>query len=419
MRVVVIGAGIVGAAVARALAVAGDSVTIVEAGAPGQGTTSTSFAWVNANSKEPENYYALNVAGMQAHRRLAAAAGAVSVPWFFPTGNLEWCTDSEGEERLHQRVDRLKERGYSIAWVTADQARELEPDLLVPRGVRAIAYFADEGHCQPMVLLSRLLGEAFDMGAQLRTHARVRGVDTQPRGAEVRIETRRSTEAGATGAMAARAPVGTDPAPSRQPGRPAMAEETLAADVVVSCVGRWSSQLLGPDRVPMLGPGRSEASTLGLLAVTVPVPTRLSRIISTPELNVRPDGAGRLLLQALALDPRQTPNPLPDERSRVAEEMADRLGSLFRGAGDTHVDRLYLGRRAMPADGHTVCGWLDDRLYAVATHSGITLAPLLGELVARELHDERVDRLEPFRPDRFRAAVTAAEPQQPRGVGEQ
>jgi D-hydroxyproline dehydrogenase subunit beta len=401
VRVVVIGAGIVGASVARALAVAGDSVTIVEAGAPGQGTTSTSFAWVNANSKEPENYYALNLAGMQAHRRLAAATGAVPVPWFFPTGNLEWCTDDKGEERLHERVDRLKERGYSVAWVTADQARELEPDLLVPGDVRAIAYFADEGHCQPMVLLSRLLGEALDMGAQLRTHTGVRGIDTHPEGANVRVETRHpaeSMEAEATGAMS---------------------EETLAADAVVSCVGRWSSQLLGPDRVPMLGPGRSEASTLGFIAVTAPVPTRLSRIISTPELNVRPDGAGRLLLQALTLDPQQTPTPLPDEHSRVAEEMVERLGTLLRGTGDTRVDRLHLGRRAMPADGHTVCGWLDDRLYAVATHSGITLAPLLGDLVARELHDERIDQLEPFRPDRFGSAVTTAEPQQPRGVGEQ
>jgi glycine/D-amino acid oxidase-like deaminating enzyme len=40
--------------------------------------------------------------------------------------------------------------------------------------------------------------------------------------------------------------------------------------------------------------------------------------------------------------------------------------------------------------------------YVIATHSGITLAPLLGELIAEEIvSGEMSDLLAPFRPDRF------------------
>ncbi len=44
-----------------------------------------------------------------------------------------------------------------------------------------------------------------------------------------------------------------------------------------------------------------------------------------------------------------------------------------------------------------------DAVYAVATHSGVTLGPLLGRLVAEELIDGRSSPLlATFRPDRFR-----------------
>jgi len=55
----------------------------------------------------------------------------------------------------------------------------------------------------------------------------------------------------------------------------------------------------------------------------------------------------------------------------------------------------------IPADGLTVAGHVDDggRLYVVATHSGVTLAPLLGRIAAAEIVDETLNEvLGPFRP---------------------
>ena len=95
MHVVVIGAGIVGLTIATNLAERGASVTVLEQDAPGTGTTSTSYAWVNANNKQPESYYQLNLAGLQAHWRLAEAHHG---DWIVPQGHLEYATD-EAHER--------------------------------------------------------------------------------------------------------------------------------------------------------------------------------------------------------------------------------------------------------------------------------------------------------------------------------
>lgn len=385
MKVAVIGAGVIGASVARELARRGDDVVVVESASPGAGTTSTSFAWVNANTKEPLDYFELNRAGMRAHRMLADAVGAA--PWWFPTGNLEWATDRDGVERLDGRVARLQQRGYDAQRLSHGEVAALEPDVDVPDGCAPV-FFGDEGHCLPIVLLAFLLGQARDAGARVRARSRVVALEEGDHGVRLHFD--------GDGA------------------------ESITADAVVCCTGRWTAELI--DLVPMLGPQDQEAATLGYLATTSPVPVRLSRILTTPSLNVRPAGGGRLLLQALDLDPATSSGPVPDVDSDVARTMLARAASVLPGADGAVVEQLQLGRRAMPADGLTVSGFVphSERVYVVATHSGITLGPLLGGLVAGELHDRPAELLAPFRPDRFRTPVpAAATPAQPRLAGEQ
>ena len=63
----------------------------------------------------------------------------------------------------------------------------------------------------------------------------------------------------------------------------------------------------------------------------------------------------------------------------------------------------------MPADRLPLVGplpWLDS-LYLAVSHSGVTLAPTLGRLVAREVTDQAPDGLlAPFRPGRFAERTT-------------
>jgi glycine/D-amino acid oxidase-like deaminating enzyme len=356
VRVVVIGAGVVGVAVAAGLARRGAEVTALDAGRPGAGTSGDTFAWVNAANKEPESYFALNVAGMRAHRELAGDRA----PWYFPTGNLERATTDEHRAALAARLDRLAARDYPARRLTAAQARELEPDLAPADGDHA--FFPDEAHVLPIPLLARLLADARDHGAALRTHAAVTEVD----GGVVRT-----------------------------------ADGTRHdADVVVSCAGRWTTEvaaMAGAD-VPMVDPELAGSPAVAYLATTSPVPVRLSRVLHTSRLNLRPDGGGRLMLHALDLD--QVADPAAPDPG-VAAEFVRRLPEVLTGADDVPVDAVRIGQRAIPGDGRTVAGFTDPGFYVVATHSGITLAPLLGELVAGEVFGAESAMLADFRPGRF------------------
>src|SRR5918998_24602 len=126
-HVAVIGAGIVGAAVARAAVGAGAAVTLVDAGAPGAGTSGTSLAWINSNSKPPREYHDFSVRAMRAWRRLAADLG--DPDWYVPTGNLTWAVDGEGCAALAQTVGRLRDWGYAVTEPDARTVAGLEPRL--------------------------------------------------------------------------------------------------------------------------------------------------------------------------------------------------------------------------------------------------------------------------------------------------
>ncbi len=87
-KVIVIGAGVMGASAAYRLAQAGADVTVLEATRAGGGTSGISFAWTNAHRKPPKPYHDLNVAGMKAHAALRDEFGAT--PWWHGGGSLEW-----------------------------------------------------------------------------------------------------------------------------------------------------------------------------------------------------------------------------------------------------------------------------------------------------------------------------------------
>ncbi|AGP52345.1 hypothetical protein M271_03575 [Streptomyces rapamycinicus NRRL 5491] len=381
----VIGAGVVGAAVAAELAARGARVTVLEAAHPGAGTTANSFAWINSANKEPEPYFALNRAGIRAHYELAGDGA----PWFFPAGNLEWAVTDRHKEVLAGRVARLTARDYPVEWITAERARELEPDLAGAPSHAVFAFFPEEAYTLPVPLLSRLLGAARDRGATVAGGARVTAIEHGPTGATVIC-----SDGG------------------RHP-----------ADTVVSCAGRWTQEVarLAGAHVPMADPDLAGSATVGFLATTAPAPARLSRVLTGPRLNVRPDGGGRLLLQALDLDATADPGKPYAPDGEIATAMLARLPEVLNGAEGTVVEKVRVGQRAMPGDGFTVAGFPATGVpfYVVATHSGITLAPLLGRLVAEELHGDESPLLKDFRPGRFTSGAVLPPPPPARRPGEQ
>ncbi|MDI5941896.1 FAD-dependent oxidoreductase, partial [Micromonospora sp. DH15] len=59
-HVVVIGAGVYGAAVTAALTRRGARVTVVDAAAPAGGTSGATFSWTNSCGKQPRPYHDLS-----------------------------------------------------------------------------------------------------------------------------------------------------------------------------------------------------------------------------------------------------------------------------------------------------------------------------------------------------------------------
>lgn len=370
MRVAVIGGGIVGAAVAHHLARGGASVTLFEQHHLGAGATGASFAWVNSNGKHPEAYHRLNVEGCAEHQRLATET-TDSPAWYFPTGHVTWAGTPDGVSTLEQRVSRLSTLNYPCRWIDRDEANHLEPDLRIPTGVETIAYFPDEGYVLPALMVARLLGEARDRGAHLAAPARVAAIEASGHAATVVLDD----------------------------------GQRERFDRVVSCTGRWTEELAGTlgAYVPLASEQRPDAPASGILACTRPLPVRISRVLTTPRINLRPDGGGRLMLHSPELDVSAGSATGEEASQATAHELACRLDEVL-DLGQSAIESLRIGRRVLPADGLTVCGFTGEerRVYVVATHSGITLAPLLGRLVGAEMLEESESALlAGFRPDRF------------------
>jgi glycine/D-amino acid oxidase-like deaminating enzyme len=129
----------------------------------------------------------------------------------------------------------------------------------------------------------------------------------------------------------------------------------------------------------------------------------LGHLLHTPRINLRPDGPGYVLLHHGSIDERLTDDFAGTEDPLCAEllQRARRVLPALEGA---EIVEARFGMRPVPADGHSCVGGLS-RLpgyYEAVTHSGVTLGPLVGRLLAREILTGEVDPLiAPFRPDRF------------------
>lgn len=367
MRIAVIGAGFVGVHVAVELARRGAAVTLIDRDDPGQGTTAGSFAWIDASHPGIAPYLELRLLGLEGWHRRRAELGHPS--WLSLTGTTIWTRDPEVAVSLARHVRRLELHGARPERLSPAAAREHEPDLVVPAGIDVVYRFPREGWVHTRLAIAALLAQGRAVGLQLRASTEVSGPSLEASG-EV------------TGVVLA-------------------SGETVRADAVVSCVGRWTQSLLGPAGVdvPMLDPCDPSAQVAGLVVRTTQLGHRIGGVILADGLLMRPAGDGRLLLHSDEIDRGLTEDQAPPG---LAEDLLGRLAPRVRGAERARIEQARVCVRAIPADRIPVVGWARDGLYVVATHSGITLAPALGELVASELIDGRPrDELARFRPTRF------------------
>ncbi|TNF59068.1 MAG: FAD-binding oxidoreductase [Rhodobacteraceae bacterium] len=349
-RIVIIGAGIIGAAVALRLTQAGHDVTVIEAGAPGGGATGRSFGWINASFHQDAAHFALRAEGMAAWRRLDLPG----VSW---PGCLWFEEQGDAFASVHKHLTSL---GYPVEVLESDAIARAEPALAAPPA-RALR-FPGEGVAEAALVAQDLLARATALGARLWSGIAVRGI---------------ADRAGRVGGVL------TDAG-------------AIAADTVLVCAGTGTPGLVGPlgVKLPML-------DRPGLLLTTQALPPLLGHIVVAPGQEVRQLPDGRLLAPTSPNHQGDAAETLADTAETLAEAARARVAALI--GRDIRLTGITLAHRPVPGDGLPVVGPSGpDGLYLAVMHSGVTLAAIMAELIAAELTNGGPQALlAPYRPARF------------------
>ena len=363
--VIVVGAGVVGAATAHALTAAGAQVVVLEAGQVGAGTSAATFAVDISRLKTPRALFDLSVASALEHQALEKTLPGG--PWRHRAASLEWEHCERARKRVRERVQRLQAWAYPAEWVSRERAQELEPALTLPAGeADEIAFYRDGAWYEPPILVRALLERARAQGTRVRDHDPVIAMK-RSRGRIVEVMT--------------------------------AAGRRVSADVIVNCAGPQAAELAA-----LAGVSLPLRRVPGLVVTTTPAPTGLRMIVSATDLNLRPHCGDRVVLHSWLLDGELGPGPGWPQAAALARRLLARARVLLPGLAHAAAQTARVGVRPVPPDGLPVIGFLPevDNFYVVVAHSAVHLAPVLGRLAGEELTGARPAQLEPFRPARLR-----------------
>lgn len=344
--VIVLGAGIVGAAIAWRLTRAGAAVTVIDRLAPGGLATPRSFAWINANTPPTPAYYALRRAAIAAWGRLGAALPGTAP---IARGGLIWentpgWTPEAELARLNAHDGEHGAYGARLVWKA--ELRALEPALADLPEAAVLAPL--ESAVDAQAVAARLLADAAAQGARLVIGA----------------EALRLCEAG--GAVTG---VETDF------GR-------FEAAQVVLATGAAAPELLAP-----LGFALPMNPRQGLILHTAPVAPVLRHVVLAPELHMRQDPDGRLVVGEVYSGNGPNGGLIGSAPAVLAEMLMAALRARLPDVAGLAPLRVMLGRRPEPGDGFPAVGAVPGvaGLRLAVMHSGVTLAPLVGALMAQEV----------------------------------
>ncbi|MEV8095361.1 FAD-binding oxidoreductase [Kitasatospora sp. NPDC085879] len=370
--VVVIGAGVVGAACAYYAARAGLRVAVVDRGPVAGGTTGAGEGNLLVSDKEPGPELDLALLSTRLWQEIAGELGEAVE--YEPKGGLVVAADPAGLAALHRFADRQRALGIRAEEIPADGLADLEPHLAT--GLAGGVHYPQDAQVQPALAAAHLL--------------RASGAD------RFLGETVRALRTTATGAVRG---VATD-------------RRELAAPAVVNAAGTWGGEIaaLAGVALPVL-PRR------GFVLVTEPLPRIVRHKVYAADY-VADVASGSAALQTSAVVEGTPAGPVLIGASRervgfdrtlsveVLRRLAAQAAALFPVLREVAVQRAYRGFRPYLPD-HLPAVGADPRvpgLFHACGHegAGIGLAPATGLLIAQQLTG-RPTALDPtpFRADRF------------------
>ncbi|QKW23006.1 FAD-binding oxidoreductase [Kitasatospora sp. NA04385] len=378
--VVVVGAGVVGAACAHYAARAGLKVAVVDRGPVAGGTTGAGEGNLLVSDKGPGPELDLALLSARLWRELAEELGERVE--YEPKGGLVVASAPAGLDLLHGFAAEQRAAGVQAVPVAADELRTLEPHLAedLPGG----CLYPQDAQVQPALAAAHLLRAS---GADRYLGEAVTGLLRGPGGTVTGVRT---------------------------------ARRDLAAGAVVNAAGTWGGELaeLAGVRLPVL-PRR------GFVLVTEPLPRIVRHKVYAADY-VADVASGAADLQSSAVVEGTPAGPVLIGASRervgfdrtldpaVLHRLAAQAAALFPVLRTVQVQRSYRGFRPYLPD-HLPAIGRDARvpgLYHACGHegAGIGLAPATGLLISRQLTgaDPAFD-LAPFRPERFADADAEGE----------
>jgi len=362
MRVVIVGGGVVGCAVALRLSKAGAQCSVVERRDPGAEASSAAAGILGpqAEAEGPGPFLSLCLRSRLLYPRFVEEVEALSGlhVGFRPSGVLHVAFTEASRERLRARVQTQRAEGLSAELLGREAVLGLEPAL--NPAVLGAAHFPDDGSVDNRLLMRALSMAAARAGVHFRS-GHVRGLlEVNGRAAGVDVD-----------------------------------GEHLPADAVVVAAGAWTGLVPGSGLSPrQVRPARGQ---MVMLRSRVP---RLQRVVFSDRGYLVPRADGHLLagstLEFQGFDKEVTAAGLQAILALLLE-LAPSLGELpvvesWAGLRPYTEDRLpVLGRGPLPgsflASGHF--------------RNGILLAPVTAELLAQAVLGQPPSLpLEPFGWDR-------------------
>jgi glycine/D-amino acid oxidase-like deaminating enzyme len=358
MRVVVVGAGIIGACVARAAVVAGCEVVVLDRGQVGSGTTSRGEGNVLVSDKPPGPELDLALASRRRWEDLGEELGRESLE-LESKGGLVVATSEAACDPLSRLAAAQRAVGVEVEAVS-DPTQE-EP-LITPDAPGA-QWYPQDAQVQPVLAAAAVLADAVRRGAQYRAGTEVAAARTGPDGRLCGIVT--------------------------------SSGEVVAADAVVNCAGTWGAVVgrrLGGE-VPVL-------PRKGFVLVTEPLPPSVRHKVYSADYvaNVAASTEG-LETSCVVEGTRGGTILIGASRERVGfdrsmspltvQRLAAQAVALFPFLAGVQLLRVYRGFRPYCPDHLPVIG-PDPRvagLFHACGHegAGIGLAPATGDLVAAHL----------------------------------
>jgi glycine/D-amino acid oxidase-like deaminating enzyme len=365
VRVAVVGAGIVGAATARALARRGIEVDLLDAGEVSGGTTGLGEGNVLCADKDAGPELDLAVLGRAAYDEIEAAYGERA--GIRRKGALIVHRTEAGLAAEPARIERLRAAGVECELLEPGQARALEPALGQLLGA---TWVPGDLQCDPRAI-ARAMAE--EPGISVRAHTRVEDL------------------------------------------------HELDADAVVLAAGPWSAELARKAGLHLpLEPRKGQLVRLsgrldirhkvvdgGYLAAVAAAEAELqvSTVIETTL-------DGHVLVGSSRERKGFDTSVDPAVSARLLEEAA----RLVPAVTSLAIDAAWAGLRPWLPDGLPAIGRSRTGIWVATGHegAGVGLGPITGELIAAAISGERLPLdLTPCDPDRFAQTERATAPRPP------